>query len=247
MLRCLNQHSKLTAVHDLHAENSEAEKRLFLHLRENSQSLIDMNDTILEGIDLSEDMMLVFKNAVWLPKPGFRTGFGLIRNPFSIALSTGVVQNRKTDGLRKIHRRWTRGIAPELFDHFRGKDNLEILLILWNIKIHHLLKSNWPIVYYEDFVREPERVLRGLLGRLNLGWEQSVLDSHLAYEEGEIGHGRIKLWQPIHSESAESYRSLDNETFDRIHSLVYTVLSDSGYDVENREVSIRDGNERRVL
>lgn len=230
LLRCLNAHSRLRAVHDLAAQNTKAENDMFAAIRQEGLTEIDGESPLLEGVEPPpEGGMFVLKNATWHAPQTFTKHFTLIRNPFSVAMSCRAVEDPQSDALHRIYLRWTREIAPELRQHFQRRDNLDIILALWSIKVSAALQAKRPIVFYEELVEHPEATLRALLTYLGLEWEDRVLHSHLDYEVGVQGHGQIPLDAPIHAGSAHSYLGLPGGTFDRIFAATYATFHACGY------------------
>lgn len=241
-LRALDAHSRISVVHQIKEPDDPQDLDLFRALVDREEPFIDSGDPLVAHRKLDPASILVLKNAVWLhPYP--RAGVILIRNPFSVMKSARVIGEESPGAMANHLRqcdRWGRGIDKALLPYVLSVDNLAAFCALYNRKMTAAYLSGMPIVHYEEFVTKPGRILRKVLGALDLPWEAGVLESHKNYQEGELGHGKIKLWQPIHRKSLDSYQSLAPEVFHRIYALTAPVLDLYGYEVKDRVVSIRD-------
>ncbi|QIE54114.1 sulfotransferase [Pikeienuella piscinae] len=248
LLRTLNAHPRIHAVHDLRKTNSEEELALFEHLRRTGATAVAADSKLARHVSLPDGGLLLLKNAVWLSPPVHTRGFVLVRNPFSVAASAGVIGESpaRRESNRRIIMRWARGIAPGFVAALDELDNLAALLLLWNVKVTEAMRSGLPVVHYERFVADPQRILRTLIAGLGLPWNDAVLTAHEAYAPGEKGHGRMPLSAPIHQKSRDSYRDLPDEVFDRIHALVYPTLRLCGYVIEGRTISIASDFDDRL-
>lgn len=238
--RTLEAHSRIHIVHDLKLKNTKEEVELYKFLRSFEAADIPADATVLAPFNLRPGTFLLFKNAVWLPRKRQSRSFVLVRNPFSVALSAGVVgeSHQRAKANKRIILRWASGIAPELCAWINYTDNLTALLVLWNIKMSAAMAVRRPVLHYERFVSDPVLWSRRLLEALGLPWEPAVARAHERYASDAIGHGRIRLGEPIHAKSLDSYRRLSAAAFDRILALTYPVLHQCGYETHERVVRV---------
>lgn len=242
MQRCLQAHPQIEVVHQIREPDSPEDLELFSHLRFSSgPSDLDIESSLLAHRKISRGTVLLLKNAVWTHR-GARRGFVLIRNPFSVVVSAyRHTANPESDAHQRSQQlRWCRTIDRHMIPFIEKSDNLTGWLVLYNRKMMHDRRSGLPFVRYEDFVADPEPVLRRIVAHLGLEWSPRVLESHLDYKEGEIGHGNIKLWQPIHTGSVDKYKTLSPDIASQVYSLTSEVLRAYGYGWNGEEITLSD-------
>jgi hypothetical protein len=264
LLRALAAHPMIRVVHDLAARNTDEERALASRIRFQGDNLIAADDPLLLGREFPPGSVIVLKNAIWRPRfpcPGFI----LSRNPFSVVMSVGAFDCRdEEEKERKDHwahfkrwvkkeeyvpppvvvdvrekiERWSRHIDKGLKLYLNRADPTTSVAILYARKMLLAHDLGQPILRYETFVKDPEPPLRKLLAYMDLPWSDRVLKSHEDYPEGQVGHGGIRLWEPIHDKSQDKYRTMAPEDFDRLYALTAPALEKFGYAV---------GPERSVL
>lgn len=240
MQRCLQAHPDIEVVHQIREPDLPEDLELFKKLRFNGPDTIAADDPILAHRQLSPKAVLLLKNAVWSHR-GERRGFILIRNPFSVVVSAyRHTANPQSEAHQRAQQlRWCQTIDRHMKPFVEKTDNLTSWLALYTRKMMHDRRSGLPFVRYEDFVTDPEQTLRKIVAHLGLDWSPRVLESHLDYKEGEVGHGNIKLWQPIHTGSTDKYKSLAPEVTSQVYSLTSEVLRAYGYSWNGEEVALR--------
>ncbi|MDI7862100.1 sulfotransferase [Rhizobiaceae bacterium n13] len=243
--RCLNAHPDIEVVHQIRDPDTKEDMELFRFLKRSGNSALASNNRLLAHKKLHDRSVLVLKNAVWIHK-GPRQGFILVRNPFSLAVSS-FRHNENPDSEvthRKQQVRWCNGIDSLMLPYVRTTDNLSAWMALYTRKMLHDFNSGLPIVRYEDFIADPERSLRKIVRHLGLEWSDRLLQSHADYEQGEIGHGKIKLWRPIHQNSSEKYKRLTHQQLGLVYSLTAPVLDAYGYRWDGSTIEALDFDDR---
>lgn len=248
LLRCLDAHPDLHVVHQILAPDRPEDFALFRRLRTWPHKEIPHDDDRVQATAAEPHQALVLKNAVWEHSYPYE-GFVLVRNPFSVARSFGIHDESSAAFVRHKQQffRWAAGIDLQLVETMKDPDNLACLCMLYNRKLSPLSRLGLPVVHYELFVQHPEATLRWLLGRLGLEWSPEVMRSHEAYEEGQLGHGRIPLWKPVHTGSLHSYRKLPEEVRRRIYALTYPTLEAFGYTYDGETLDVRREHYDEVL
>jgi hypothetical protein len=230
MLRCLGAHPDIHIVHQIKDADTKSDFKLFRFLQRYDGLRISSENSVVKEVCPAEGSNLLVKNAVWCHQYPFK-GFALVRNPFSIYRSFKI-ENEPAQGF--LHRkaqmyRWSLGIDPNITPAMSKASNLESLCALYNRKMYDIIQSGVKIIHYENFVADPERYLRVIFEEIGVAWDDKVIKSHEGYSEGEVGHGGIKLWKPIHQGSRDSYKKVNPVDFSRIYGLTYPVISMLGY------------------
>ncbi len=231
MQRCLAAHPRVEVVHQIRMPDDKRDVALFKALQTRAARAIPADHPRLAHRSPAPDAVLVLKSAVWChPHP--RRGFALVRNPFSVALSG---ERHLTDDPARDRRqrrqqgRWAEGIDPGLAQFVVEAPILDGWLALHSRKLLQDRRDGLPFVRYEEFVTDPEPVLRAVLAHMGLPWDDAVLRSHEAYAEGEIGHGLIRLSEPVHPGSAESWRRMAPALQRRVHAVMHEAMTVHGY------------------
>jgi hypothetical protein len=240
MLRSLNSHPELAVVHQLREPDLEADLEIFRHLKANDVRTLSPSHPLLRHRDdLDGVRALVLKNAVWEHAAPF-TGFILVRNPLAVIASARTLN--ETPEARVQHReqarRWARGIDPRLLPFVGQTDSTTAFCALYTRKMTAAHATGLPIVRYEEFVAEPERILRRLLRHLGVGWDDAALRGHERFRQGEFGHGKIRLWEPIHDKSVEKYADLEPKIKTKIYALCWSAMTLYGYDFDGHAVTL---------
>ena len=177
--------------------------------------------------------MLIVKHAIWVHRHE-NVDFVLARNPFAIVKSLKELFISE-DELRRRRRlvRWARKIDLTLVDVCRSGDEAEAIARLYLAKMTASSDKRLGVIRYEDLVADPKRQLKRLVHMLGLPWSESVLNSHERYEPGLLGHGNIKLSEPIRRASFSKQIDLEKREFEMIASITKPALDLYGYRAEN--------------
>lgn len=239
--RCLNAHPDIEIVHQIQRVDTPEDLALFNHLMERAALTMPVDDPLLAHRKLGPKSVLVVKNAVWTHAHP-RQGFTLVRNPFSVIMSAfrDAPDPDQRERQKRQQLRWARDIDPRMQHFMKNDDTLSSFLALYVRKLLQDRRDDLPFVRYEEFVAEPERWLRRIVAHLGLDWNDKVLKSHEDYPDKAIGHGGIKLSQPIHQGSTEKYKKLSPELQSHIYGLAHEVLLQYGYDWDGENLSTRE-------
>lgn len=239
--RCLNAHPRIEVVHQIREPDSAEDIALFQHLMTRKAQTISIKDPLVAHRKLSENSILLLKNAVWCHSYP-RRGFTLVRNPFSIVTSAfrDAPDPEQAERQKRQQFRWAKGIDP-LTRGVQGQDpTLTGFMILYARKMLQDRLDGLPFVRYEDFVDAPETVLKKIVSHLGLEWSDRVMRSHEDYSEGQEGHGGIKLWSPIHKGSTDKYKKLSPQTKAQIYGISHEVLRRYGYTWDGVQLGLQD-------
>ena len=231
MLRCLDAHPSIHVVHQIRQPEPPANKELFRLLRGRQNPSILATAVKIRAANVPSGATVFVKNATW-KHPWKFDGFVLVRNPLSVVNSL-ILRHPETE-------RWASRIEPSLLEQLAGKSQAEKVALVYEAKMLELATSGLPIVRYEDFVRNPEAIMTQLLALLRIPWDNMVLRSHELYPEGQTGHGKIRLWEPIYDSSLNSWKGLPRETIDSILKINARSMSAFGYDMHNGDLLLRD-------
>lgn len=238
LLRALNAHPRLAVVHQVHEPDREEDLTLFRMLKDLDVRRMSLDDPRLaHRDDLDGVEALILKNAVWEHAYPF-AGFILMRNPLAIIASARTMN--ETSSHREQVRRWGRGIDVRMLPFLNSSDATTAFCTLLTRKLTAAHATGLPIVRYEDFVNRPEPVLRRLVAHLGVEWNDIVLRSHEQYSVGEFGHGGIRLWEDIYTNSLEKYRKLGNINKSKIYSLCYPLFELYGYEFDGDRVNVKE-------
>lgn len=246
LLRTLQAHPKIHVVHNLRKTDDNFEEKLFKYLMNHQGATIWRGNRYLRGVKIQSNQVLLLKQSVWEHRYPFK-GFVLARNPLSIFASLKFYdvpkgQNDwevfwKENSARFI--RWLNDIDPELVAGFEKLNPVQQFCSFYNRRMEPLSRTGLPIIYYEKFVRDPESSLREILRAFNLPWENQMLQSHMDYQKGEEGHGKVDLSHPITAESIYKYQELLSESeFSEIVQETKNVFGAYGYDLGWTEMKI---------
>jgi hypothetical protein len=243
-LRCLDAHPAIHVVHQIRLKDRDCDLDLFKFLMNYEYTEIESNHPLVKKCGVPKGATIVLKNAVWTHQFPFN-GFVLVRNPFSVIQSFKITSESadKFKSRKKQLNRWASDIDPILIPAINHIDNYESVSALYNRKMGPLACSGLPIVSYEKFVSNPQETLFSLITKLQIDWDSSVLESHLKYHHGEYGHGQIKLWEPIHSASLNSWKKLPEQILSRIYGITWNTLQTYGYKFDGKQIDFsRVGN-----
>ena len=240
LLRTLAVHSRVEVVHNLFDSDSPEDLRLVKLLKSWSPTAIPSDHPLLGHRHVGPHTVLVLKNAVWEHDSPFQ-GLILVRNPFSVIASTGVAEDLVPEKRRVKVDRWCSNIDPAMFGYLSTQDNLTAFCLLYARKMAALHATGLPIVHYERLVRRPRGLLGKICRHLSIGWEPQLMKAHSRYPEGQRGHGRIVLSDPIHCESLQKHKRLPEDTLYRIYGLTSVIFKLYGYEVSaDLSVSVRE-------
>jgi hypothetical protein len=239
LLRCLNAHPDIEVVHQIEARDRAEDLALFRHLMTREATDIPADDPLLAHRSLGPRSVLVVKNAVWThPHP--RRGFILARNPFSVVRSAFRDRPKPESVEKNVAQqvRWAEGIDPLLVPAMRMEPTLTSFTMLYARKMLADRRDGLPFLRYEEFVKRPEPWLRKVVAHLGLDWSDRVLRSHEDYPEGALGHGRIKLSEPIHTGSGRRYRKMTPEQLSHVYGVAHEALRRYGYTWDGDRVGL---------
>lgn len=235
-------------MHQINEPDVKEDLKLFRFLRNYEPYEVSPRQREVLEAKVPAGATLILKNAVWTHAFPFK-GFVLARNPLSVINSFKILKEKpeKTVSRKLQLKRWARGIDKQLLPAMEHENNLAAVCMLYNRKMAPLARMGLPIVRYEDFAANPERVLRVLLERLSIPWNDAVLRSHENYDEGAYGHGHIPLWKPVHAESVDSWKKLPPSVVSQIYDITYPVMHDLGYELINNQLVLRNDIENLVI
>lgn len=244
MLRILASHPQVAVAFDLRKKNTPEERALRTFFRSYAGSEV-RESRLPEGIVLPEGVTtIIVKQGVWEHRHPFE-GFVLVRNPASVTASLLAFDQRAAGATRRtpwsrLRRgpprrpkhmnfadprwkrllRWQRSIDEDLVEYLEHLDYIGAVCAFYNRRMLPLANSHLPVVHYERLVSRPRQVLRLLLDRLGLEFDDRLLDSHRDFDEGTIGHGKNELARPIDEAGLFRFREvLSREEFGRILAL----------------------------
>lgn len=244
MLRCLNAHPQIEVVHQIRHRDTPKDVELFNFLMEYPDKEIPSDHPKVSHRSLKPNSVLLLKNAVWCHATP-RQGFTLVRNPFSVVTSAyrDTTDEAQQQRQRRQQLRWAHGIDPLTLPMAAGESTLHGFLALYARKMLQDWHDGLPFVRYEDFVTSPETILRKIVTQLGLDWSPRVLSSHEDYHEGQIGHGGIKLWQPINAGSMDKYSRLSPSDKATVYAMTNEVLRRYGYTWDGESLDLTKSNQ----
>ena len=230
MLRALHAHKQVHVVSQLSYHDRPEDNALLKVLMKTKEKSLPASHPAVKAAGVEPGKVIVVKNAFWEHQYDY-DGFVLIRNPYSVINSFKVIGESDDKRLRRLEqlKRWTGTIDRKMLPSIDPMSSFEYVCALYVRKMLPLANLPLPVIKYEDFVSNPSVYLRNLTKKLGLEWDKNVLSAHEFFKEGDIGHGGIKLWQPIHQDSLDSYKKLDEEWLSKIYSLTWPVIERFGY------------------
>lgn len=230
MLRALNAHNQIHVVNQLRYHDREEDNNLLKFLMSYKDKMISEDHPIVKAAGVKSGQIILVKNAFWEHQYDY-DGFVLVRNPFSVINSFKVIDEAEEKRARRLEqlRRWTKTIDVNMLPSIDRMNSFEFVCALYVRKMLPLADLKLPIIKYEDFVTNPKYYMRLLLKELDIDWDENVLSAHEFFREGDVGHGGIKLWKPIHRDSVDSYQKLDAQTLSKIYTLTWPVIERYGY------------------
>lgn len=242
--RCFGAHPSVVCAHNVEAEDSAEDNRLFAALRELEATTIRSDHELLKHKGISGETHLLLKQGVWEHRFDFR-GFVLCRNPVSIYASLKVYDSRNKTGYHG-HRwsgnharllRWMANIDPQLLPQLKSSSPVDQFALFYNRRMGHLGRLGKATIRYEDFVRDPGGSLDGICKAVGIEFDDRMIRSHESFGLGEVGHGKNDLSSPISDTSITKYQSI-------VTPREFKVLADRcgetaglfGYNMENYEI-----------
>lgn len=245
MLKILASHSKIKVVHNLEEIDNPKKDATFIFLKSYSKKEVIRYKSNFSHYGLRSGDLLLLKQGVWEHKYPFK-GFILSRNPFSIYTSLKLYD--KDDDLFDIENnfwfenkkrliRWSKDIDFDLYENLKDKKPIEQFCMFYNRRMGNLLNTGLPIIKYEDLVSNAEETIQKVCDILVVEYENQLLDSHLNFEYGKIGHGKNDLSKPINSDSIHKYvKVLNRSEIEYIKENCKTVYSNYGYYFSNKKL-----------
>jgi hypothetical protein len=236
-LRCLHAHPDVHVVHQILEPDRKCDFALFRFLKTFAKTAIPHNHPLVTAAGVPKHATILVKNAVWTHAYPF-DGFVLVRNPFSVIQSFKLLNETadKSSKRKKQLMRWAKDIDPLLLPAMDAADNVECVCILYNRKMAPLADLGLPIVSYEQFVLHPKQTLAKVVDALGLRPSEAPLKSHERYQHGHVGHGKIPLWKPIHSDSLNSWQKLPRGLLSRIYGLTWNTMNAFGYKFDGNKL-----------
>jgi hypothetical protein len=245
LMRSLDAHQRIHALVQLLHRRKETNEsyQLFRQVVDECPQSMPRSDLLRKVIAPHDKPTLLVKAAVWEPRPDAH-GFVLIRNPMAVVHSYLKLFGSRLDKRKwRPIARWMLRIDRETAKLVNRCEILTAVCIAWNRRYADLSLRNIPIIYYENFIRNPDLQLRALLTGLDLPWDDAVLHSEKNYQPGEVGHGGIALSEPIHAGSLDSWKTLGDKRIAKIRALCYPIMHAYGYELKGGELHI-DGQRR---
>lgn len=240
MLRCLNAHSQLRAVHNLSQDDKPHEERLFRFLKTYRRKSIRRGHALLAPYSLSRDEHLLLKQGVWRHPRPFE-GFVLARNPVAVYASLREVGRREAaeeggeawQSVEARLKRWIRDIDPSAERRLCGLTPTQQFSLFYNTRMGQLCELALPLVHYENFVQDPTATLTRISQVLGLAFESQMVHSHECHGSAREGHGGNSLSSPIGVESLSKYRTgITEGEFDEIVAATMAVTTSLGYSMK---------------
>lgn len=251
LLRSLEAHSKLVVPFNIADKiGSRSEELLYEFFRTFEPTEVDIAEPALKYLNLKEDSKLIVKQGIWEHQYPFN-GFALIRNPASVwasMLTYGITGKKNIQQLQAhwLHHRlnrfkaWAEAMNANVSDRMLP---IQMFTHFYSKRINHLLSLGLPIIYYEDFVRNPEQNMRRICDILEVEFEPETITSHNKYSNGSVGHGFIQLNRPIDESSIYKFKQiLPKEDFNYIVENTPT----PGYSMSWDVIRTCDGKTRSI-
>lgn len=236
LLRALSAHPQISIVHNLREKELLEDLRLFNYLRESKEQFVWGKSKMCLHKDLKRKDILVLKQGVWEHDYDYK-GISLIRDPraiFSslISYDKGLPIEQQKENFKTRILAWAKGIDEQLFSEL-NKDisNLERFVLFYNRRMA-AIRDDLSIFRYEDMCENPREVLTKIVDDLGLPQNENVFNSHLLFEKGKKGHGKIDLSKPINSQSLNNWKSvLSKKDIDYINEHCGYYMKTFGYSI----------------
>lgn len=236
LLRALSAHPQISIVHNLREVELLEDLRLFNYLRESENQFVWGESKMCLHKNLKPKDILILKQGVWEHNYDYK-GISLIRDPRAIYSSLisydkGLSNEQKIENFKTRILAWAKGIDEQLFNDL-NKDisNLERFVLFYNRRMA-AIRDDLSIFRYEDMCENPRAVLTKIVDDLGLPQNESVFNSHLLFEKGQKGHGKIDLSKPIHSQSFNNWKLvLSEKDIDFINEHCAYYMKTYGYSI----------------
>jgi hypothetical protein len=233
LLRALAAHPKIVVASQiLSADDEPAEdKTLARAMMEYPETSIRRSDPLLKHRRLPIFGRLVVKHAIWVHQHDY-VDFVLVRNPFSIVKSMkALALEEDADWRRRRLVRWAKKIDPSLVGLCRSGDEVEAIARLYVAKMSAAGSRRIGVVRYEDILSDPRSQLQRVVAMLGLSWSENVANAHTRYRPGQIGHGGMKLDEPIRQAPFSGSIDLEKHEFEMIAEITKPAMDLFGYRV----------------
>ncbi|WP_339816151.1 hypothetical protein [uncultured Imperialibacter sp.] len=255
-------HPNIHVIANFNEKDTKDEIARVEYFKKYPETEIEIDHPIIKDLKLDGKSILFVKQGVWEHKFPFR-GFVLVRNPVSIFASLvcfDKIDERFITLLKRKVRTWLRptkqdkidneynfvrfmkwaiDVDTDLIQYLDLLDFSSLFCAFYNRRMAPLRELGLPILYYERFVADPDTELRRLLLQLDIEFYPSMLESHVSYQKGTIGHGKIDLSKPISVDSTDKYKKIGKPVFDRICALTYNTWSAYGYDMSWAKIEVK--------
>jgi hypothetical protein len=246
-LRSLAAHTRICVVHNLEAKDAEHSAQLFEFLKHYPERKIKCRHPYVRPYKVLPSDVLVLKQGVWEHRFPF-DGIILSRNPAAIYASLrNYDANGAEDDLDKLWHnnekrfaRWMRDIDASLVDEMLALPAVEQFCFFYNRRMGALADLGLPVVHYENFVTNPEKVLAVTVNAMGLDYEGCMLNAHSGYSRNAKGHGKIDMGAPLHSGSLYKFqKTVTPKEFDVIVEQTKDVHRKFGYQIEWDSIKTR--------
>ena len=247
LLKLLSVHPKLYVVHNVKAEEKKEDLAFFEYLKKYSKTSISLFNCHVRRIKGIKNKLIIVKQGVWQHKYPFN-GFVLIRNPLSVYASLKIYDvdelgdDYRKNWFRNKERllRWMNYIDKKMISEIERSSPVEQFCLFYNVRFQALLERGLPIVYYEELVSCPERVLEQIQHYFDVDYDSHLINSHVNFQKDEIGHGKNDLSKPINVESIYKYRQyIDESEANEIISLTKSTYAKYGYKITFRKIMLK--------
>jgi len=105
-------------------------------------------------------------------------------------------------------------------------------------KHQHIFKDNFVELKYEELLENPETQLEKILLKLNLEFEDEMLEFFKSADDvvkGEEKSWKENLYKPVMKENIDKYKSeIDQKTIERIEKALYPQMQKCGYEYSSK-------------
>lgn len=209
LLRCLDAHSRVTAV---------------------GHGFVEFDRARLPEWE-ADDRVYVVKQGTWEERGPFR-GFVLVRNPLAVYRSLRDFESRGGGGgVQARLQRWMAAVDHSI--ELAG-DDVDQFCTFYNRRFG-ALTSVMPIsrrLRYEDVVATPALALGRACALVGVDFEPAVVESHVCYATGHVLHEGTRGDVPIHRGSLDRWRELPGHDITRIIHATRETCAAYGYNLE---------------
>jgi hypothetical protein len=186
----------------------------------------------------------MLKQGVWKHRHPFQ-GIVFARSPLSIFSSLKYYGIGESDDWKLNWSRyrvprfiaWLRKIDKDLLEGFKNKSPLEQFCLFYNKRMNDLFELENPIIRYEEFVENPEKIARIICDECGISFEPAML--WVGEGSSEAGHGYFDSTRGIDQHSILKYRqTLDVAEMDYLIKHTSRVAGLYGYTYEQYKLKI---------